>query len=85
MANITIYTNTHRDAVLHGATEQDAELYDEKINDYFNYLQNQAQESGHSIEFANQLAGQSYSVMNDEKEGHEFMQWEIADFWTWHN
>lgn len=85
MATITIYTQTHRDAVLYSATEQDADVYDEKVDSYFDYLKREASESGHEIEFADQLAGQSYTVDDDNKDGHDFMQWEIQDFWTWYN
>ena len=85
MSTITIYTETHRDAVLYGATEKDADLYDDKIIEYFNYLQNEAKEAGHEIEFADQLSGQSYTVDNDDESGHDFMQWEIQDFWSWYN
>jgi len=88
---VTIYTDTHRYACLDTPeiTDQDIQIYDDYINQYFVYVVEKAEEKGFNIEFSSELGGRSYSVGDDEPDkreaAHNFMLFEIKDFWLWYN
>ena len=84
---ITIFTKTHRESCLDGLGIEDAATYDARIDDYFNYVLDAALEEGIAVEFDNDyLSGRSYSVTDDDyNKGHDFMMFDVKDFWEWYN
>jgi len=78
---ITIFSETHRDGHLYKASINDASVYDQKIDKYFEFLENKAKSVGFELEVLNRLSGLTYLAETDEE--HEFMIYGVPDFWEW--
>jgi gamma-glutamyl phosphate reductase len=84
---IIINAVTHRDSCLHGSGAEDAAVYDEKIDSFFERLATAAREAGFELEIDQRGQGR-YSYIVDEIEHDDyvaaniFMQSPEADFWA---
>jgi len=78
---ITIFSETHREACLYKSGIIDQNVYDQQIEKYFQFLEDKAKSIGFEVEIMDRLNGLSYWAETDEE--HEFMLYEIPDFWEW--
>jgi hypothetical protein len=80
---IKIFSETHRDGCLdyENVSTNDASVYDQKIDKYFEFLEGKAKSMGFDLEVLDRLNGLSYWAETDEE--HEFMLYGIPDFWEW--
>ena len=61
--------------------EDDARVYDENVEKYFRWLEQQAEKEGITIEYEQSLHGGSYYA--DDAEAEDFMLRSL-DFWEWY-
>jgi len=80
---ITIFSETHRESCLYKSRTMDQNVYDQKIEKYFQFVQDIAKANGIELEIIDQQSTRSFRTETDQE--HEFIFYDIPNFWQWIN
>ena len=80
---ITIFSETHRESCLYKSRTMDQNVYDQKIEKYFQFIQDMAKANGIELEIIDQQSTRSFRTETDQE--HEFIFYDIPNFWQWIN
>ena len=80
---ITIFSETHRESCLYKSRTMDQNVYDQKIEKYFQFVQDIAKANGIELEIIDQQSTRSFRTETDQE--YEFIFYDVPTFWQWIN